>query len=158
MIFLRSHQPPVQRSLAFVRAAAVTALAAYPLGTLTLALAPDSLATSLAGYALVLVSLVAAGLLTGTSVQRIVAEDASVLDEHELQLRRRAMSAAYTAMSVLALLAILYAAIASNAGAWVPSGHDAFNGLFWGAFLYCFTLPTACLAWLVDDAPGLGDA
>jgi hypothetical protein len=50
---------------------------------------------------------------------------------------------------------VIYAAIASDTGLWVPSGYDAFNGLFWGVFLYASVIPTAVLSWMVD--PTFGD-
>jgi hypothetical protein len=50
----------------------------------------------------------------------------------------------------LALLLVVYAAIASDNGLWVPATYEAFNGLFWGVFLYASVLPTALLSWMVE--------
>jgi hypothetical protein len=93
--------------------------------------------------------------LIGTSLQRIVGEETKRLDEYELRLRGRALSASYAALSIVALVLVIYAAIASDKGFWVPSGYDAFNGLFWGVFLYASVIPTAVLSWMVD--PTFGD-
>jgi hypothetical protein len=133
-----------------VRACSAASLIAYPCGALLLALGPDALATKLAGYGLILLALVAYAPLIGTTLQRIVGEETKLLDEYELRLRGRALSTSYTALSVLALLLVVYAAIASDKGLWVPSNYDAFNGLFWGIFLYASVLPTALLSWMVE--------
>jgi hypothetical protein len=74
------------------------------------------------------------------------------LDEYELRLRGRALSASYTALAFLVLLLVLYAAIASDKGFWVPNSYEAFNGLFWGIFLYASVIPTALLSWMVEPS------
>jgi hypothetical protein len=102
------------------------------------------------GYGLILLALCAYAPLIGTSLQRIVGEETKLLDEYELRLRGRALSASYTAFSVLVLLLVVYAAVASDTGLWVPTSYDAFNGLFWGVFLYASVLPTALLSWMVE--------
>jgi hypothetical protein len=129
-------------------------LIAYPCGALLLALGPDTLATKLTGYSLILLALMTYAPLIGTSLQRIVGEETKLLDEYELRLRGRALSGSYTALSMVALSLVLYAAIASDAGLWVPSSYDAFNGLFWGVFLYASVLPTAVLSWMVEPSFG----
>ena len=150
MIFLTSSKGGTDRSVRFIRIISSAALVTYPAGALTLALGRDSLANSVVGYGLILASLICVGLLSGSSAQRIVAEEAKQLDEFELQLRYRAMGTAYTVLSVLALLSVIYAAIATDKGGWVLTSYDEYNGLFWGVFLYTSTLPTACLAWRLD--------
>lgn len=152
MIFYQSMSGRTERTVGSIRALSLAVLAAYPAGALTLALGPDTLPTSLAGYGLVLAALIFAAMLARSSVQRIVAEEVSQLDEYELNLRYRTMSAAYTVISVLALVAVIYAAIATDNGAWVPSSFEEYNGLFWGVFLYASVLPTACLGWMLDPA------
>jgi hypothetical protein len=129
-------------------------LIAYPFGALLLANGPETLATKLVGYGLILLALVAYAPLIGTSLQRIVGEEPKLLDEYELRLRGRALSGSYAALSALALLLIIYAAIASDTGLWVPSSYEAFNGLFWGVFLYASVLPTAVLSWMVEPSFG----
>lgn len=128
----------------------MTSLVAYPAGALLLALGPDMLATTLAGYGLILLALIAYAPLIGTSLQRIVGEDAKSLDEYELRLRGRALSASYAAFAGLTLLLVLYAAIASDMGLWIPATYEAFNGVFWGIFLYASVLPTGLLSWMVE--------
>lgn len=150
MTFSRSSQSRVNRSVRFVRIASTVCLLAYPAGALTLALGSDTFGTSLVGYGLILCSLICVALLAGSSTQRIVAEEARLLDEYEIKLRYRAMSTAYTLLTVLALCAIIYAAVASDKGGWVPRSAEAYDGVFWGVFLYGFTLPTATLAWQLD--------
>jgi hypothetical protein len=125
-------------------------LIAYPCGALLLALGPDTLITKLVGYGLILLALCAYAPTIGTSLQRIVGEETKLLDEYELRLRGRALSASYTALCVFVLLLVLYAAIASDKGFWVPNSYEAFNGLFWGIFLYASVLPTALLSWMVE--------
>jgi hypothetical protein len=150
MLYLRSANGPRDRSVAVVRTCTAASLIAYPCGALLLALGPDTLATTLLGYGLILIALCAYAPLIGTSLQRIVGEETKLLDEYELRLRGRALSASYAAFSVLILLLIIYAAIATDKGFWVPRSYDAFNGLFWGIFLYASVLPTALLSWMVE--------
>ena len=64
--------------------------------------------------------------------------------------KRSVRAASLCGAVVLALCGVIYAAIASDKGGWVPTNFDEYNGLFWGVFLYAFTLPTACLAWRLD--------
>ena len=150
MLYMRAANGPRDRSVAVVRICTATSLIAYPCGALLLALGPDTLTTKLVGYGLILLALSAYAPLIGTSLQRIVGEETKLLDEYELRLRGRALSASYTALTVLVLLLVIYAAIASGKGFWVPTSYDAFNGLFWGVFLYASVLPTALLSWMVE--------
>jgi hypothetical protein len=108
----------------------------------------------LVGYGLILLALVTYAPLIGTSLQRIVGEGTKLLDEYELRLRGRALSASYAIFSGLALLLVIYAAMASDNGLWVPSTYEAFNGFFWGVFLYASVLPTAVLSWMVEPSFG----
>ena len=149
MIYARTDSDPkgLQLSRGAVRAISTAALAGYPAGALTLRFAPESLANSLVGYSLILLALVMTALLSGSSVQRIASEERSKLDEYELALRNRALGFCYACFTGLTLLAVLYAGIASDAGGWVPTSYEEFNGLFWGVFLYATVLPSAFLAW-----------
>jgi hypothetical protein len=156
MIFFRSpaaeaHGGP---ALSTLRVLTLVSLAAYPAGGLILALGPDGSGGlymfEAVGLALVTLSLIAAAPVLGSRLQRIVGEETGKLDEFELQLRYRAISSAYAALSVLACLAMLYAALASDFGWWLPKGYDSFNAVFWGVFLYVSLLPTAFLAWRLD--------
>lgn len=137
-------------SIASLRTATVIALAAYPAGAALLAAAGAQHGmnwTRIGGFSLIALSLVAATPVLGSRLQRIVGDQASRLDERETALRHQALGWAYSAFTAMALLAIFYAGVASDAGFWVPRGFDAWNGLFWGAFLYATLLPTAFLAW-----------
>jgi hypothetical protein len=87
-----------------------------------------------------------------SSIQRIVGEEVKALDEFELRLRGRAMGLAYAIFTGLALVSVLYSAIAADKGFWFPSTYDEFNGVFWGVFLYAAVLPAAILSWLVDQS------
>jgi hypothetical protein len=135
-----------------VRMVSAASLAAYPAGALLLALGPDGPATSIAGYGLILLALIGCAMLIGSSVQRIVAEEAKALDEYELRLRGRALSGSYAAFTAGALALVGYAAVASDKGLWFPATYEQFNGVFWGIFLYASLLPTALLAWMVDSS------
>lgn len=150
MLFYRSQRGSRDLSVATVRIVSATSLVAYPAGALLLALGPDQLGTSLAGYGLILLALAAYVPLIGSSVQRIVAEETKRLDEYELRLRGRALSASYSAFAALSLLLVVYAAIASDKGLWFPDSYDEYNGVFWGLFLYACVLPTALLSWTVE--------
>lgn len=150
MLYMRSTNGPRERSVEMARVCTAVSLIAYPCGALLLALGPDTLATTLAGYGLILLALVAYAPLIGSTLQRIVGEETKLLDEYELRLRGSALSASYTALSVSALMLVIYAAFATDKGLWVPSSYDAFNGLFWGVFLYSSVLPTAILSWMVE--------
>src|SRR4028119_1190489 len=154
MIYMRAADGPQDRSVGMIRVCTAASLIAYPCGALLLALGQDTLATKLVGYSLILLALVAYAPLIGTSLQCIVGEETKLLDEYELRLRGRALSGSYTALSVLALLLVIYAAIASDKGLWLPPTYDAFNGLFWGVFLYASVLPTAVLSWMVEPSFG----
>ena len=151
MLYYRSTSGGKNISLRAARAAALTALAAYPAGALLSEFGPSRW-SHLAGLGLVLVSLIGVAVLMSSSLQRIVGEKIELLDEYELKLRNRAMSASYTAFTVLALLAVIYAAIAADAGWWVPSEYGDFNGLFWGIFLYASILPSVFLTWQMDPS------
>jgi hypothetical protein len=152
MIFYRSNQGPRDLTLHMVRIFSTLSLLAYPAGALTLALGPDTAATSIAGYGLILLALVSYAPLIGSSIQRIVGEEVKMLDEYELRLRGRALSLSYATFTGLAMLAVLYAAIASDKGAWFPDSYEDFNGVFWGIFLYASVLPTAILSWIVEPS------
>ena len=151
MLYYRSNSGGRDLSVKAMRLLSAAALATYPTGALTLAWA-EGPAAKIAGFGLIIVSLVCVAGIMGSSLQRIVGEQPQRLDEYELKLRARAMSGAYTGLSVLALMTVIYCAIASDAGLWVPDSYDDFNGLFWGAFLYSSVLPSAFLAWQVDAA------
>jgi hypothetical protein len=150
MIFYRSNQGPRDLSLHMVRTFSGVSLLSYPAGALTLALGPDTAGTSVIGYGLILLALVSYAPLIGSSIQRIVGEEVKVLDEFELRLRGRALSLSYATFTVLVLLGVMYAAIASDKGGWFPNSYEEFNGIFWGVFLYASVLPTAILSWIVD--------
>lgn len=148
MIFYRSieNSTGTARPLSTLRALVVTALAAYPAGALLRALGPDTLVVQGGGFLLILVSLIAVAMLVGSRVSRLTGEERARLDEYELTLRAGALENAYQAFSALALLSVIYLAIASDNGLWTPNGYEQWNGVFWGIFLYASVLPTAVLA------------
>jgi hypothetical protein len=152
MIFYRSTHAPRDLSLHWVRTLSAISLLAYPAGALTLALGPDTAGAAIIGYGLILLALVSYAPLTGSSIQRIVGEEVKRLDEFELRLRGRALSLSYAIFTGLALLVVLYAAIASDKGGWFPASYEEFNGVFWGVFLYASVLPTATLSWMVEPS------
>ncbi len=152
MIFYRSNASASKLPVGAARALSLFALAAYPAGALMLDFSDKSLPASMGGYALILSALICVAVLVKSSLQRIVAEQPSKIDEYELQLRSRAMNLSYGGFTALALVAIIYAAIASDHGGWVPTNYDQFNGLFWGVFLYAVVMPVAVLSWMVDES------
>lgn len=157
MIFYRSAGRGKPIPLGIARVVTSASLVLYPAGALLLAFS-DAAAPRIAGYGLIFLSLVCAGIMVGSPLQRIVGDTPDRLDEYELKLRNRAVGAGYTCLSVLVLLAIIYAAFASDRGAWVPSSYEEYNGLFWGAFLYASLLPSLFLVWQIDrsDADDAG--
>ena len=126
------------------------ALLAYPPGAF-LAGCRGHVAAQVAGAVLLIAALVAAASLANTSVQRIVGEVPAHLDEFEMQLRLRAIQSAYMTFTLLALGLVLYAAMAIDTRLWVPRSYAGFDGLFWGVFLYAWILPSAFVAWRMED-------
>jgi len=150
MLYVRSEKGPRDVSVTTTRIISAISLIAYPCGALVNALGPDTLPSKLLGYGLIFAALISYAPLIGTSLQRIVGEEVKLLDEYELRLRGRALGACYTGFAMLTLLLVLYAAIASDKGFWLPTTYDHFNGVFWGIFLYASVLPTALLSWIVE--------
>lgn len=154
MLFCRSVTSRPGPAIGPVRTLVATSLFCYPAGCALLALRHEAQASApaltVAGLGLILLSIVAAAPVIGSRFQRIVADQASVLDEFELKLRQRALGAAYQVFSALALLAIVYLAIAADTGWWAPKSYEQFNALFWGVFLLACLLPTALLVWSTD--------
>jgi hypothetical protein len=142
-------------SLLTVRMLTLVALVAYPIGGLIMALGPDGkgglFPHEAAGLALITLALLCAAPVLGSRLQRIVGDEAKKLDEWELQLRHKAMSSAYALSMGLVCAGLFYAGVASDAGWWLPRSYDAFNAIFWGVFLYATLLPTAFLAWRLDE-------
>ncbi len=157
MLFFRSaaSHAGVGPSVTTLRVLTAVSLAAYPAGCLTMTLAPDGRGAlflyEAVGLALITLALITAAPVLGSRLQRIVGDEAKRLDEYELHLRHRAISAAYASFTGLTCLAVLYAALASDFGWWTPRGYDAFNAIFWGVFLYSSLLPTAFLAWKLEE-------
>lgn len=152
MIFYRSPHKPRELPVTTARTLSLGSLVAYPVGALVLTVGPATLATSLVGYALIVGALIACAPLLGSSLQRVVGEEVKVLDEFELRLRGRAMGIAYAVFTGLTLLAVMYAAVASDKGGWFPKSYGEFSGLFWGVFLYSVVLPIAALSWIVEPS------
>ena len=148
MIFYRSLNNPSgkSRSLGSIQLLVLAALAAYPAGALLRTFGPDRLATQVVGFGLILLSLVAFAALAGTRLNRLTGEERGRLDEYERNLRAGALETSYQLLSALSLLAVIYLAIGSDAGWWIPSGYEQWNGVFWGLFLWVSVLPTAVLA------------
>ena len=152
MVFSRLTLGSWDISTVAVRIASTTSLLAYPAGALLRELGPDTPATSTAGYGLIVLALVACVPVLFSSIRRIVGEDVKVLDEYELRLRGRALGTAYGIFTLLALLLVVYAAFASEQGAWFPATYDQLYGVFWGVMLYHWVLPTTILSWMVEPS------
>jgi uncharacterized membrane protein len=155
MIFYRSAMSQAGRpSVATLRGLTAVSLTAYPAGAAVMAAGSGwswAFPSDLAGLGLIALALLAAAPVLGSRLQRIVGDRTEALDERELHLRLKALSWGYYALTALVLLAFMYAGFASDAGWWLPHGYHAWNGLFWGAFLYALILPTTFLAWTVKD-------
>lgn len=128
-----------------MRLATTAALTLYPAGCLA-----HLYGASFAGYGLMFGALIAFAVIAPSSMQRIVGEETKMLDEMELDLRRRAHAFAYQVFGATILVGILYLGIASDAdriGLWAPSSWDHWSALLWGAIIWSVVLPTAYLAW-----------
>lgn len=137
-------------SVRAARAGSVFALAAYPPGAFLLG-ASGGLPVKVAGAALLVATLGSAGMLATTWVQRIVGELPQYLDEFEMQVRLRAMQAAYATFTLLVLGFVMYSAVAVDTQLWVPRTYRAYDAVFWGVFLYAWLLPTAFVAWRIEE-------
>lgn len=158
MLFYRSKSGGRQFSLATNRTLTSLSLIAYPVGALLVRFAAPVIPSLIIGNGLIAVSLICVAAMMNSSIQRIVGEQADKLDEYELKLRARAVSAAYVALATLALLAIIYLAIAADKGGWVPSTYGEFGALFWGLFIYASMLPSLFLVWQIDPADAAPEA
>jgi hypothetical protein len=150
MIYYRRAKGGWHPSRSGARALTSATLLLYPAGAL-LADVGGSHGARAAGLLLVVVALGCFAAMAGTSLQRIVGEEPRLLDEYELKLRSRAVSGAYKSFTALVLLAIIYCAIGVDHGAWLPHTYGEYSGIFWGAFLYASVLPSAFLAWQIDE-------
>ncbi|MFM5884807.1 MAG: hypothetical protein ACKOQ3_05695 [Novosphingobium sp.] len=150
MFYYRS--PGADQPITLQRARLTTGLALvlYPVGALLPVVAGSITAARLIGLCLIAIAFACALLMGKTTLQRIVGEEASRLDEYELKLRARATSMVYQILSALVLAGVFYLAVATDAGWWYPKSYEEFNGLFWGIFLYCFMLPGFILAWQAE--------
>ncbi|MEO7564502.1 MAG: hypothetical protein ABIR63_05890 [Sphingomicrobium sp.] len=156
MLYYRPASGGKALSLGTVRTLTAAALFAYPAGALIREFGSGVIAP-IVGFALIVVALMSTAALMGSSIQRIVGEQVELLDEFELKLRNRAVGSAYKLLSLLILLAVIYAAIASDQQWWIPHTYGEFSGLFWGAFLYCALLPSVFLTWIVEPSDIVGD-
>ena len=158
MLYYRSSSQPASGgrpiSTARLRALTTIPLLAYPAGCIIRLAAPDAAIADIAGLALILLALACVALIIPSYFQRIVGEEKQKLDEFEMDLRRRAYTAAYQGFSALALILVMYIGVASDAQEklpwlWTPSSFDHWSAIFWGGFLYAALLPTAWIAWFV---------
>lgn len=153
MIFYRSLRNPAgrSRSLASIRTIVVATLAAYPVGGLLRILGPDVVGIQLTALLLIFASFAGLTVLAGTRVARVTGEVAERLDEYERDLRARAMETSYQLFAALVLVGIIYAALASDFGWWLPAGYGQWNAVFWLVFLYASVVPTAVLAFTLPS-------
>jgi hypothetical protein len=149
-----------RRSRTSMRLATGLILAGYPLGALLAlnsGLAGEgsvSFALSLAGLAVIAVSVFAFFYIAPSYMQRIIGEQLCELDDLERDLRQKAYAFAYHVLTGLVATAIFYLAVANDdtrLTLWAPDSYTHWNTIFWGVLLYCFTLPTAYLAWTMPD-------
>lgn len=159
--FLRTSSGRVPyRSRASIRIATSVILGGYPLGGLVVlnsGLAGEgapALTLSIAGLVLIALAVLAFFYIAPSYMQRIVGEQICELDDLERDLRQKAYAFAYHLLTGLVAAAIFYLAVANDdtrLTLWSPSTYSHWNTIFWGVLLYCFTLPTAYLAWTMPD-------
>ncbi|MEO0466251.1 MAG: hypothetical protein AAF216_06890 [Pseudomonadota bacterium] len=105
----------------------------------------------LIGFVTILVALICFVLLMPSYLQRISGEEICLLDEFELDMRRRAHTFAHHLFGGMTLLGLFYMFLVTDAerlsGLWRPTTGDRWNSIFWGALLIVLTLPSAYLAW-----------
>lgn len=149
-----------QRSRTSMRLATSIVLAGYPLGallTLNSGIAGDgsgAFALNLTGLAIIVLAVFAFFYIAPSYMQRIVGEQLCELDDLERDLRQKAYAFAYHLLTGLIAAAIFYLAVANDdtrLTLWAPDSYTHWNTIFWGVLLYCFTLPTAYLAWTMPD-------
>ena len=113
MLFYRTSAAAGLISVDATRIFSAAALVAYPIGAIIIRSSSGGW-MGLSGYGLILGAFICLAFLIKSSLQRIVAEVPSELDEFELSLRSRAMNLSYATFTALTLLGVVYAAIASD--------------------------------------------
>lgn len=158
------------KSRTLIRAAATTALVAYPIGCFALLLLPDN--WEAVGGALFMISVIGLIFALPSYLSRIAfvpqvfrfVDGTASLDELEIDFRRRSQAFAFQVFSLITLGGIMYLVIASdivNAGEgnlWMPRVDDHWLAILFGALIYILMLPLAYLAWKLpqpveDDDP-----
>jgi cytochrome bd-type quinol oxidase subunit 1 len=156
--------PPSGRSsdglrIRTVRILVTIALVAAPAAVVIRAIGPgttDGSPHEIASLTVMIVGMLAAAAVFGSRLQRITAEKAKGLDEMELQLRHNALATSYFALATIVMLGGLYAQVASMAELWLPRNRSDWQPIFICLFLYAMLLPTAVLAWRMEDEKEAG--
>lgn len=118
---------------------------------------PTGRTMSLVGTLLILMAAAAFFAIGASSLQRIMQDKESALDEREISIRRKAHERAYTTFAALTLLGLMYMEIAGDLAAnkniaiWRPSLGDHWNAVFWAALFLSLTLPAAYEAFTRRD-------
>jgi hypothetical protein len=156
MIFYRSPDGTARElSVLNARLTSTSALVLYPLGALLRQFGPDAIWADILGLLMVVTAFGFALWLAGSSIQRIVAEEETQLDEYELKLRYQSIASAYAILSALFLILVFTGEVILDLGGSIPPiTDDVFSGLFWLVFLYATLLPTTILAWRLDPDEG----
>ncbi|AZU02763.1 hypothetical protein X907_0214 [Glycocaulis alkaliphilus] len=149
-----------RRSRNAMRLATSLTLFGYPLGGLVMLNAPlagdgsPGFVVSMAGLGVIAMAVFAFFYIAPSYMQRIIGEQVCELDDLERDLRQKAYAFAYHVLTGLVAAFIFYLAVANDdtrLTLWAPSTYSHWNTIFWGVLLYCFTLPTAYLAWTMPD-------
>ena len=134
-----------------VRVFCLLVLLSYPLGATLILIAPEGLSVLYTtGSLLILSAIIALIPILASPIQKIVMGDPETLDADGLKLREHSLSRSYFGLTTMMMAAMLYGAIASDAGWWFPENFAQFNAVFWGVVLYTNLLPAAFLAWRCD--------
>jgi hypothetical protein len=157
MIFYRSPDGTARElSVHNARLTSTSALVLYPTGALLRQFGPDAMWADIVGLLMVVTAFGFALWLAGSSIQRIVAEEETQLDEYELKLRYQSIASAYAILSALFLVLVFSGEVILDLGGSIPPiTDDVFSGLFWLVFLYATLLPTTILAWRLDPEEGV---
>lgn len=141
-------------SIRTTRILATAALVLAPVAIVIRSLGPgttDGSPHEIAGLTVMIISVLAAAAVFGSRLHRITGEKAEGLDEMELQLRHNALATSYFALATIVMLGVLYAQIAGMAQLWLPTRRSDWYPVFVCIFLYAMLLPTAVLAWRMNE-------
>lgn len=127
--------------------------ASYPAGVLLLhALLDGSRWYSLSHIVMTIAILYLLAIERVGRVGKRIADDRDDrLDERQLALRNAAYTDAYRLVSGVAVLGVIWMALATDNDLWYPRTYEEWNDIVWGLGLLATSLPSALLCWREPD-------